>query len=136
MSTTGANGRRATVGDRFRKLLATWLATLPKAGWKGGTGELFDALQTLNVAGRFYTIVPRGCGLTKELAQHDPVFAAAGFACRAGRTSSTRFLAIEAVRVRKPAPTEVARVLAAAEVAIAEAEALLAEVAPLTLEDA
>ena len=57
MSMTGPNGRRATVADRFRKLLAAWLSTLPATGWKGGTGELFDALETLNVAGKFFTIV-------------------------------------------------------------------------------
>ena len=133
MSTTGANGRRATVGDRFRKLLATWLATLPKAGWRGGTGELFDALETLNVGGKFFTIVTRGSALTKLLALHDGTFAEAGFACRAGRTQSTRFLAVEPVRVRKPAPVtpDAKALLAEIDRAIDDAESVLAEVAPL-----
>jgi len=138
MSTTGANGRRATVADRFRKLLATWLATLPKAGWRGGTGELFDALETLNVGGKFFTIVTRGSALSKLLALHHETFAAAGFACRSGRTSSTRFLAIEPVRVRKPAPVtpDAKALLAEIDLEIDDAEALLASNDPPANDDA
>ena len=83
--------------SRFRKLLASWLETLPRSGWTGGVAELFNALESLDRDKGLYAFVPAGSALTKAVLYHATAFAACGFAVRSGRTKSARFIAVKPI---------------------------------------
>jgi len=67
MSATTYHRYQATHEERFRRLLAAWLATLPPDGWTGGVAELFTELNEFEHAGNFLAFVPTRlvshCGL-------------------------------------------------------------------------
>ena len=94
MSATTYARYQATAEDRFRQLLAAWLAALPSSGWTGGVAELFATLDAFERAGTFAAFVPTVSALTKALLREEPAIRAAGFALRIGRTKSARFIAI------------------------------------------
>jgi hypothetical protein len=86
---------QATHEERFRRLLAAWLATLPADGWKGGVADLFTALDAFERAGKSFTFVPSGSALTKALLREEPTICAVGFSLRIGRTKAARFISLE-----------------------------------------
>ena len=98
MSATTYTRYQATAEERFRRLLAAWLATLPPAGWTGGVAELVAALDDLEHAVKFFAFVPTGSALSKALLRDEPTIRAAGFRLRVGRTKAARFIAFERER--------------------------------------
>ncbi|MBY0459384.1 MAG: hypothetical protein K2V38_18825 [Gemmataceae bacterium] len=80
--------------ERFQRLLAAWLRTLPAGGWTGRVAELVAGLDELERTGTFLVCVPTGSALTKALLYHEPVIRAAGFALKLARTKAARFITI------------------------------------------
>ena len=80
--------------ERFGRLLAAWLATLPPEGWSGGVDSLRRELDRLNESGSFHAYVPSKSGLSKALLDSGPGIQAAGWAVAFRRTAKARTVAL------------------------------------------
>jgi hypothetical protein len=95
MRASAAQRGRRLLDERFRTLLAQWLAVQPADEWRGGVTELWEELFML--ADRWTTFIPRGSGLSRAVMNNTATIEDAGWLVQTGRSATKRW--IEFVKV-------------------------------------